>query len=77
MVTQATLPLPGILSVVVGGTALLPLEKFMKQELLTEGFKKKKNSGIFQIWSDPPTLVFAENLEKKNFHCSKMIFRQF
>ena len=30
--------------------------------------KKKKKSGIFQIWSDPPTLVIAKNLEKnKNF----------
>ena len=27
-------------------------EKYFK---LREGFKKKKKSGIFQIWSDPPT----------------------
>ena len=29
--------------------------------------KKKKKSGIFQIWSEAthPTLVIAENLEKK------------
>ena len=30
-----------------------------------KGRVQKKNSGIFQIWSDPPTLVIMENLEKK------------
>ena len=30
--------------------------------VVREGLKKK--SGIFQIWSDPPTLVIMENLEK-------------